>query len=307
MTATVSVTTPARPLTLELLLLLTLATLWGASYTFIKLGVATIPPITLIAARTIIAGSLLLFVMRLRGISLPRDAATWRHLAIQACINSVLPFTLIAWAETRIDAGLATILNSTTPIFAFLITWAITRHEAVTPRKLFGTVMGLGGVCLIMGVGALTGLGDDIWGQLAMILASLSYGAAAIYSHHFKHLDSMVPATGSMLCGAAMLIPLSLIFDKPWTLAPSTTSVLALLGLTVFSTAFAFVIYFRLVRTLGSVGVTSQAYLRIPIGVGIGVVFLGEALSSTMWIGLVLVLAGVAAMSIPAKRKAAQA
>lgn len=303
MTSPASTLAAPRPLVFELLLLLALATLWGASYTFIKLGVATIPPITLIAARTIIAGSLLLFVMRLRGIGLPRDAVTWRHLAIQACINSVLPFTLIAWAETRIDAGLATILNSTTPIFAFLITWVITRHEAVTTRKLFGTVMGLGGVCLIMGVGALTGLGDDIWGQLAMILASLSYGAAAIYGHNFKHLDAMVPATGSMLCGAAMLIPLSLIFDKPWTLTPSTTSVLALLGLAIFSTAFAFVIYFRLVRTLGSVGVTSQAYLRIPIGVGIGVVFLGEMLSPTMWIGLVLVLAGVAAMSLPAKAK----
>lgn len=306
MSSPASTAAAPRPLAFELLLLLSLATLWGASYTFIKLGVATIPPITLIAARTIVAGSLLLFVMRLRGISLPRDAATWRHLAIQACINSVLPFTLIAWAETRIDAGLATILNATTPIFAFLITWVITRHETVTTRKLLGTVMGLGGVCLIMGVGALTGLGDDIWGQLAMILASLSYGAAAIYGHNFKHLDSMVPATGSMLCGAAMLIPLSLLFDKPWTLTPSTTSVLALLGLAVFSTAFAFVIYFRLVRTLGSVGVTSQAYLRIPIGVGIGVAFLGEALSPTMWIGLVLVLAGVAAMSLPAKPKPAR-
>lgn len=303
-TASPAAATGPRPLAIEFLLLGCLATLWGASYTFIKLGVATIPPITLIAARTVIAGSLLLFVMRLRGINLPRDAATWRSLAIQASINSVLPFTLIAWAEMRIDAGLATILNSTTPIFAFLITWAITRHESVTARKLFGTVMGLGGVCLIMGVGALTGLGDDIWGQLAMILASLSYGAAAIYGHNFKHLDSMVPATGSMLCGAAMLIPLSLIFDQPWTLTPSTTSVLALLGLAVFSTAFAFVIYFRLVRTLGSVGVTSQAYLRIPIGVGIGVAFLGESLAGSAWIGLVLVVIGVAAMSLPARKKA---
>lgn len=301
MTPAATAATP-RPLAIEFLLLACLATLWGASFSFIKLGVATIPPITLIAARTVIAGGLLLFVLRLRGIALPRDAATWRNLVIQACINSVLPFTLIAWAETRIDAGLATILNSTTPIFAFLITWAITQHEAVTARKLFGTVMGLGGVCLIMGAGTLTGLGDDIWGQLAMILASLSYGAAAIYGHHFKHLDSMVPATGSLLCGAAMLIPLSLVFDRPWTLMPSPTSVLALLGLAVFSTAFAFVIYFRLVRTLGSVGVTSQAYLRIPIGVGIGMAFLGESLAGSAWIGLILVVIGVAAMSLPARK-----
>lgn len=303
MNAPASLSAPSRPLSLELLLLLTLATLWGASYTFIKVGVSTIPPITLIAARTVIAGAVLLLILHLRGIRLPTDAATWRQLAVQACINSVLPFTLIAWAETRIDAGLAAILNSTTPIFAFLITWAITRHEAVTARKLFGTVTGLAGICLIIGVGALTRLGQDIWGQLAMVAASLSYGAAAIYGHNFKHLDSMIPATGSMLCGAVMLVPLSLVVDQPWTLAPSTDSILALLGLSVLSTALAFTIYFRLVRTLGSVGVTSQAYLRIPIGVGIGVVFLGESLSPTLWIGLVLVLAGVAAMSIPARKK----
>ena len=295
---------PPRPLIVEFLLLAVLATLWGASYTFIKLGVATIPPITLIAARTMIAGGLLLCILRLRGIGLPRDAATWRHLAIQACINSVLPFTLIAWAEIRIEAGLATILNATTPIFAFLITWAITRHEAVTARKLFGTVMGLGGVCMIIGVGVFTDLGSDLWGQLAMLLASLSYSVAAIYGHNFRHLDSMVPATGSMLCGAAMLVPLSLIVDRPWTLSPSQNSLLALLALAVFSTALAFVIYFRLVRTLGSVGTTSQAYLRIPIGVGIGVVFLGESLAGSAWIGLIFVIVGVAAMSLPARSKA---
>src|SRR3954470_24547802 len=112
----------------ELALLLALATLWGASYTFIKLGVATIPPITLIAARTATAGLLLLAVMRWRGLRMPVDAATWRRFLFQACLNSVIPFTLIAWAERAIDAELATILNSTSPIFTFLLTFAITRH-----------------------------------------------------------------------------------------------------------------------------------------------------------------------------------
>src|SRR5436190_11424892 len=121
----------ARPpnITFELALLLALATLWGGSYTFIKLGVATIPPLTLIAARTSIAGVLLLAVMRVRGVGLPRDVASWRRFLIQACLNSVIPFTLIAWAERSLDAGLATILNSTSPIFTFLLTLAITRHE----------------------------------------------------------------------------------------------------------------------------------------------------------------------------------
>ncbi|TIR42854.1 MAG: EamA/RhaT family transporter, partial [Mesorhizobium sp.] len=96
----------------------------------------------------------------------------------------------------------------------------------------------------------------------------------------------MVPAAGSMICGAVILIPLSLVFDRPWTLTPSTASILALFGLSVFSTALAFSIFFRLIHTLGSVGTTSQAYLRVPIGVGIGAVFLGESLGPSAWFGM---------------------
>jgi drug/metabolite transporter (DMT)-like permease len=94
--------------------------------------------------------------------------------------------------------------------------------------------------------------------------------------------------------------------DRPWTLTPSASSLLALLGLAVFSTALAFVIYFRLIQTLGSVGITAQAYLRVPIGVAIGVLFLGESLTPTAWIGLGCVVIGVAAMTIPARPAAAR-
>jgi drug/metabolite transporter (DMT)-like permease len=290
----------------ELALLALLATLWGASYTFIKLGVATIPPVTLIAARTLIAGLLLLAVMRWRGLSLPRDAATWRRFLFQACLNSVIPFTLIAWAERSLDAGLATILNSTAPVFTFLLTFAITRHEPVTARKLFGVLAGLAGTCLIVGVQALGGIGEQFVAQIAVVVATICYAGAAVFSRGFKNLDPMAPAAGSLLCGAAILVPLSLVVDHPWTLAPSASSMLALLGLAVFSTALAFVIYFRLIQTLGSVGTTAQAYLRVPIGVAIGVLFLGESLTPTAWIGLSCVVIGVAAMTIPARTAAAR-
>src|ERR1700684_3384185 len=93
----------------ELALLMGLATLWGGSYTFIKLGVATIPPITLIAARTLMAGLVLLVVMHWRGLVLPNDAATWWRFLFQACLNSVIPWTMVAWGERSLDAGLATI------------------------------------------------------------------------------------------------------------------------------------------------------------------------------------------------------
>ena len=289
----------------ELALLLLLATLWGASYTFIKIGVASIPPLTLIAARTSIAGALLLAIMRWRGVSLPTDAATWRRFLFQACLNSVIPFTLIAWAEQSLDAGLATILNSTAPIFTFLLTALVTQHERVSPRKLLGVLAGVVGVCLIVGVQALGGLGRELVAQLAIVTATIAYAGAAIFSRGFKGLDPMAPAAGSLICGAAVLIPASVLVDHPWTLSPSMPSLLALLGLSVFSTAFAFVIYFRLIQTLGSVGTTAQAYLRVPIGVALGVLLLGESLTSTAWAGLACVVIGVAAMTIPARKVAA--
>jgi drug/metabolite transporter (DMT)-like permease len=286
----------------ELALLAVLATLWGASYTFIKLGVATISPVTLIAARTLIAGGLLVAVMRARGLSLPRDGTTWTRFLVQACLNSVVPFTLIAWAERSVDAGLATILNSTSPIFTFLITSALTGREPATGQKLLGVVAGLAGTCLIVGTEALDDLGQDVVAQVAIVAATICYAGAAVFGRNFQGLNPMAPAAGSLLCGAALLIPISLVVDQPWTLKPSLTSVLALLALAVFSTALAFVIYFRLIRTLGSVGTTAQAYLRVPIGVAIGVLVLGERLSPTALAGLACVVVGVAAMTIPAKR-----
>jgi drug/metabolite transporter (DMT)-like permease len=286
----------------ELGLLLILSTLWGASYTFIKVGVETIPPVTLIASRTFLAGGILTAIIYWRGLRLPKDGVTWRRFLFQACLNSVIPFTLIAWAEQVTDAGLATILNATTPIFTFLLTVLVTRHEPVTGRKLFGVAAGLSGACLIVGLQALHGLGRELVAQLAVVAASICYAGAAIFGKGFKGLDPMMPAAGSMISGAAILVPASIIIDRPWTLTPSAASILALLALAVLSTALAFVIYFRLVQTLGSIGTTAQAYLRVPIGVAIGAVFLGETLTSTAWLGLACVIVGVGAMTIPVRR-----
>jgi len=287
----------------ELLLLLLLATLWGASYTFIKLGVASIPPVTFIAARTTIAAVLLLAVLRWRGVRMPADVVLWRRFLFQACLNSVIPFTLIAWAEQSVDAGLATILNSSAPIFAFILTICLAHQQSATGRQLFGVISGLIGICLIVGVQALSGIGRELTAELAIIAATVCYAGAAIFGRSFQELDPMLPAAGSLLCGAIVLIPISVVVDHPWTLVPSGRSILGLLCLSIFSTALAFTIHFRLIRTLGSVGVTSQAYLRVPIGVAIGIVFLGEKLTPATLLGLVCVIVGVAAMTIRAQTR----
>src|SRR3569833_2085352 len=289
----------------ELALLLLLSTLWGASYTFIRVGVETIPPVSLIAARTLIAGSLLAAIIRSRGIAWPRERTVWRRFLLQAGLNSVFPFLLFAWGEQTVDAGLATILNSTSPIFDFLMTALITRHETVTASKMLGIAAGVRGTCLIIGVEALLGLGREFWAQSAIVAATVCYAGAAIAGKSFKGLDPMLPAAGSLLSGAAILVPLSLVGDRPWMLVPSLRSVLALLALAIVSTALAMVSYFRLVQTLGSIGATAQSYLRVPIGVAIGVLVLGARLSPPLWLGLACVLAGVFAMTLPARKAVA--
>ena len=153
----------------ELVLLLMLATLWGASYTFIRLGVESIPPVTFIAARTAIAAVVLLGVLHWRGIAMPTELPVWRRFLVQSCLNSVIPFTLIAWAEQSVDAGLATILNSSAPIFIFILTRCLARQQSATGRQFFGVISGMIGICLIVGVQALSGIGQQLIAQLALL------------------------------------------------------------------------------------------------------------------------------------------
>lgn len=296
----------ARGYVAELALLVLLATLWGASYTLIKVGVESIPPVTLIAARTTLAAGVLQAVLHWRGIAMPTDLVLWRRFLLQACLNSAIPFTLIAWAEQSVDAGLATILNSSAPIFAFVLARCLARQPSATWRQLLGVGSGMIGICLVVGVQALSGIGRQLVAELAIVLATLCYAGAAIYGRNFQELDPMLPATGSLLCGAIVLIPISVALDHPWTLVPSSHSVLALIGLSVFSTALALTVYFRLLHTLGSVGATAQAYLRVPIGVAVGVAFLGETPAFASLIGLACVIAGVAAMTMPSRTASSQ-
>jgi drug/metabolite transporter (DMT)-like permease len=280
-------------------LLLLLSALWGSSYAFIKLGVATIPPITLIAARTVIAGSLLLAILRLRGVRMPADWRSWARFAIQALLNSVVPFTLIAWGERSLDSGLAVILNSTSPIFTFLLGSLMLRQEKASWPRFIGVAAGLSGVTLIVGFTALHGLGSQTIAASAIVAATICYAGAALFGRQFRGLDPMIPAAGSLIAGAAVLVPLSFIVDRPWSLSPSFSSIAALLALAVFCTALALAIYFRLLEILGPLGTVAQAYLRVPIGVAIGLAFMGESLSPTAGIGLVLVVIGVFAMTRP--------
>ncbi len=279
---------------LELSLLVLLALLWGSSYLFAKIAVSEITPITLVATRVVIASIFLFTVMKLTRQSLPQDPSMWLKFSIQAFFNSIGAWTLLAWGQQFVGAGLASVLNSTAPIFVFLLTLCLTRHESVSLLKLFGALIGLIGVIILVGEDALEGFGDQVAGQLACLAGAMLYACAAIYGKQFHTLSAVSTATGTMICASVVVLPWALITEHPWTLEPSTKAIAAAAMLSVFCTGVALLIYFRLIRTLGSLGVASQGYLRSGVGVMLGIVFLGETISLSMFVGLATAIAGVA-------------
>jgi drug/metabolite transporter (DMT)-like permease len=285
-------------------LVILLALLWGSAYPLTKVAVETIAPVTVAAVRALLGGLLLLAVLgpRWRLLLSPGNP---RALLTQGFFNCILPWTLVAWASRTIDSGLATILNSLSPVFIFILTWAITRHEAATPRKFVGVVLGVAGVLIIIGVNALSGLGQHTVAELACVAGSVSYAIAALVGRRFDKVSPLIPAAGSVLMASVVLVPLALVVEQPWTTSPSVRSMLAMTGLAIFSTGAAFIVYFRLLSTIGSIATSSQAYLRIVVGVGLGVILLGERLAASTIIGLVLVVAGVVAMTLPPRKRAA--
>ncbi len=274
-----------------------LALLWGVSYNLAKVAVQTIPPVTTTALRTAIASLILIVILRRTGIALFRADYPWRILCAQAAMINILPWTLSAWAAQTIDSGLVAILNSTSPLFAFLITWAITRHEPATAGKLVGALAGLAGVALIVGVGVFAGAERHLTQQLACVFGAVLFGLAAVHGRRFDALPALVPATLTLVIGTVVLLPLSLVLDRPSTLAPSRASLAAVLGLGVFSTAAALFLYYRILATMGSIAAASQSYLRIVVGVVVGIVFLGESLTPERLAGMLLILGGVVAMT----------
>jgi drug/metabolite transporter (DMT)-like permease len=241
----------------DFLLLGLLALLWGASYLFIRVAVAEIPPLSLIAFRVTGALAVLAAVLALRGQTWPRGRSLWGRLLVQAVFNSIGAWTVLAWGQQYVGAGLASVLNSTAPVFVVLFAALAGRRPGA--GRALGCGLGLAGVVLVVGPEALAGGRATAAGLIACVLGAMLYAGAALHGHR-------VAAAGAL--GAAAV-------------------------LAVFCTGLALLIYFRLLARIGPAATASQSYLRAGVGVLLGIGVLGETLQPTLIPGLVLVLAGV--------------
>lgn len=279
---------------LEIGLLVVLSFLWGASFTLIEVAINTIPPATIVFGRLAIGASILMFLAFWAGVTFPRSPSRWGALLLQGILQSALPFTLISWGQQYIDSGLAGLLNTTPPLFVFLIGFFLLRDRTAGTQQIIGILLGFAGVWVIMGSAALAGKKSSVIGQLAITGASLSYAIASIYAKRFSDQPPVITAACSMGFAALLMSPVSVWADDPLSLSPTTPAIAAVVALGVFSTAIAMLIYFRLVRTLGPLGVTMGSYMRAGFSVALGALLLGEDLSPSLMIGILMIFAGVA-------------
>jgi len=276
------------------LLLLILSTVWGGSFFFFEVALQTLPPFTVVLGRVGLGAMVLLAIARMRGEVLPFSATIARRYLLLGAISNALPFSFIVWGQTQIPSGLASIINAMTPIWAVLVGLLIGSDDRLTPAKAVGVALGFGGVAVLMGPDLLKALDPYSLGQLSVLGATICYGFAVHYGRRFGDTPALVNAAYMLTAATVWLTPVALLVDQPWTLDPGLTGWGALLGLSIICTAFAYLLYFRILASAGATNMSLVTFLVPVSAISLGAVFLGERLGPTAFTGMAILFAGLA-------------
>jgi drug/metabolite transporter (DMT)-like permease len=285
---------------MDYLLLLLLGILWGTAPILAKIVVAEVPVFTLVGGRLTLAAALLWLILRLRGERMPTDRRSWTIYALQGIFNAAVPFCLISWAVQSIPGGLAALLQATTPIFTLLLAHFFIGAERFTPARVAGVLLGFAGVLLQMISTLQVGLTANLWGQMAVILACILFGAMAIASRRFMQgQPPLQSATGALTAGAIFLWPFALLIDQPFTISPGMPVIISWLALALLASVVARTVYFTIVNRTSATFVTMVMYILPITGLIVGAILLGEALSLSLLASLALILAGIFLVNRP--------
>jgi drug/metabolite transporter (DMT)-like permease len=287
-----------RPATGYAVLLGTLALMWGSSYLFIKIGVETLPPLSLVLLRVLVGLAILLVVVAVTRTSLPRDARTIGHLAVLGAVNIAIPFWLISAAEQHISSGLAGILQSTAPFFTLVIAASFIHDERITPGRLAGIGLGFLGILVlsaenIADFGSALGM-ERLVAELAVVGASLAYAIGNTYARrNLRSTRPLVLSTGQVGWAAVWVAILALVIDGGVTLPAVPGAAVSVLWLGAVGTGFAYLVFFRLLTGWGPTRASLVAYLLPVVAVILGVIVLGETVDAFFLAGAALIVAGV--------------
>lgn len=278
-------------------MLLLLAAIWGTGFAFISVALRTLPPATLVAARLTLAAAVLLLAVRLRGVALPRGAQTWARLALLAFVGDALPFLLISWGMQSVASGLTGILMATMPLCTLALAHRFVPGERLTSTRASGFALGFAGVAVLLGPDSLRALGGDaeeILRQLAVLGGAVCYAVNAVLIRRIAPAPPLVSSALTLALAAAMVLPIALALDAPWSLAPSGASLAALAWLALVPTALATLFYFQLVAVAGPTFASLLNFLIPPTAVLAGTLALDERLGTHAYLALGLVTAGLA-------------
>jgi drug/metabolite transporter (DMT)-like permease len=272
----------------EVVLLLTLASIWGASFLFIKLGVDEVEPAVVVLGRLVVGVAVLVPVVLLRG-GIPDIRTMWVPCVVLGALNNAVPYWLIAFAETRIDSGLAAVIQAAAPILTVVLAMRIDPSQRVRGLRLAGVAVGFVGVALLVGVQE----GSQLVGALAVLGTATCYAVSVLYAGRaVRSFPPLEVAIGQL--GVGMLLALPFGLAQLPSEAPPAKAVAAIVALGALSTGVAYLLYFTLIARAGASRAILVTYLVPAFALVYGTVFLGEPVTVSALAGLVLILGGTA-------------
>ena len=279
-------------------LLLLMGLTWGSSFLFVEVALDSVTPVTLAAGRIVLGATILALAARLLGQQVPGDWKTLRIYFLLGMTSHAAPFSLIAMGQAFIDSSLAAILISSVPLFTLMMAHFYTVDDRITPAKAIGVLMGFGGIVLLIGPAALAGLGHGFWGKVMVIGAAFCFALTTLIARQTRHVPPVMSGACSLFSAALWIVPASLLFDRPWTLTPTAMSIWAIVALALFSTSLGMLAFFRLTQSAGPNFISLNNYISPVVAVLWGVTLLGERLSWTAIVAMLIILAGIAVSTI---------
>jgi len=271
-----------------------LALIWGGSFLFGRILMLEWPPFTVVFLRVALAATSLWIFLFATGRRFPLAGPLIGAVMIMGVINNVIPFSLILIGQKEIGSGLASVVNAMTPIWTLIIANQFTSDEKFTKNKIIGIALGFLGVAILIGGDLLQGLTASAWAQVAILGATISYGFAGVFGKRFKGTDPIVISTGQLTASSLIMFPVMITTEGFFDISqPTAELMISTIGLAVLCTAYAYVLYFRILSSAGATNVSLVTFLVPVSAIILGVIWLGEVLTSGNIAGMIMIVLGL--------------
>lgn len=271
-----------------------LGVIWGGSFLAIRTALDEIGFLTSVLHRVFWAMLVLWGVVLLRRLPIPRDPKIWGAFLVMGLLNNVIPFSLMAWGQLYIPSGLTSIFNAATAIFGVLVAALVFADERLTPRKALGVTLGFFGVCLAIGLDALKQFDTTSLAQIAIIAGTVSYAFASAWARKMLGgVQPVIAATGMLTGSSLIMIPLAVVFEGMPSLALGTTTWLSIGYYAIIATAFAYLLYYRVLGMAGSGNLMLVTLLIPPVAITLGALVRNETLHPGEYVGFAILALGL--------------